>query len=342
MRRPPTYAHGHHHARPAAIRVRASRRRRAGLLALLIGIVVLLALAMRSLAGTSAPRTVPGPAAAVGSESQTPRQVVPSAAVLSTGITPRACLTFAPLRGNLHHIVFIDPGHGGVDPGASGTTSSGTTIWEKDVTLAVGLDLSTLLRNQGYTIVLSRDSDTLVTRTVRGDLNGKLLTAAGEHRDLVARVACANAARAQALVAIHFDAYADPSVNGAETLYDNARPFSAANRRLADLAQADVVARLRAAGWAVPDRGVIDDLTADTPALTTEGTIYGHLLELGPAASGWLRFPSAMPGIMTEPLFLTHPAEADVASSAPGQRAIAEGLTRAIEAFFAAPAKGTA
>jgi len=245
------------------------------------------------------------------------------------------------LRGNLHHIVFIDPGHGGLDPGASGTTSNGTTIWEKNVTLAVGLDLSTLLRNQGYTVVLARDSDSLVTRTLQGDLNGKLLTAAGEHRDLVARVACANAAHAQALVAIHFDAYSDPSVNGAETLYDNARPFSTANRRLANLAQADVVARLRAAGWAVPDRGVIDDLTADTLALTNEGTVYGHLLELGPAASGWLKYPSAMPGIVTEPLFLTHPAEADVASSAQGQQTIADGLARAINAFFAAPAKGT-
>ncbi|HEY8283514.1 MAG TPA: N-acetylmuramoyl-L-alanine amidase [Chloroflexota bacterium] len=323
--------------------MRDSRRRRASRVALpFIGIAVLLVLVLRLHAGTSSTGTLPRPATGSGTEGQSPRQVVPSAAALSTGITPRACLIFAPLHGNLHHVVFIDPGHGGRDPGASGVTSSGATIYEKDVTLAVGLDVSTLLRDEGYTVVLSRDTDSLVTRTLPGDLNGKLLTAAGEHRDLVARVACANAAHAQALVAIHFDAYGDPSVNGAETLYDNARPFRAANRRLATLAQADVVARLRAAGWAVPDRGVIDDLTAGTPALTTEGTVYGHLLELGPAASGWLKFPSAMPGILAEPLFLTHPAEADVAASTQGQRVMADGLARAISAFFAPPAKGAA
>jgi N-acetylmuramoyl-L-alanine amidase len=49
-----------------------------------------------------------------------------------------------------------------------------------------------------------------------------------------------------------------------------------------------------------------------------------------------------MPGILAEPLFLTHPAEADVAASAQGQRVMADGLARAISAFFAPPAKGAA
>jgi N-acetylmuramoyl-L-alanine amidase len=49
-----------------------------------------------------------------------------------------------------------------------------------------------------------------------------------------------------------------------------------------------------------------------------------------------------MPGILAEPLFLTHPAEADVAASTQGQRVMADGLARAISAFFAPPAKGAA
>jgi N-acetylmuramoyl-L-alanine amidase len=307
-----------------------------------IVIAILLAASLRAVS-SSAPTTVSiTPITGADGASPLPRQFVPPASVLSTGITANACLALTPTRGDVHRTIFVDPGHGGKDPGTSGTTTSGRTIYEKDLTLAVARQLSTILRDDGYTVVLSRNSDTLVTQTLPGDVNGKLLSAAGAHRDIVARVACANAANAQLLIAIHFDAYADPAVNGAETLYDSARPFAAANRRLANLAQSAMLARMRALGWAVPDRGVIDDSSAGTPALTTEGTLYGHLLELGPAASGWLKFPSAMPGILAEPLFLTHPAEADVAVSADGQHAIAAGLAQAIGAYFAASAKGTA
>jgi N-acetylmuramoyl-L-alanine amidase len=280
--------------------------------------------------------------ASAGKNTTASRQVLPSAATFRAGFTPNACLAFAPLRGNVHRTIFVDPGHGGLDPGGSGTTTQGAAILEKDVTLAVGLDVTTLLRDEGYTVILSRDTDALVSRTLAGDVNGGVLTAVAEHRDIVARVACANAAKAQALIAIHFDAFDDPTANGAETLYDRARPFAAANRRLAVLTQAAVLAHLRANGWAVPDRGVVDDSIAGTPALTTEGTAYGHLLELGPAASGWLAFPSTMPGILVEPLFLTHPAEADVASSAKGQQAIAAGLAQALDEFFTANARGAA
>jgi N-acetylmuramoyl-L-alanine amidase len=334
-------------ARPAATPVRDAQQKwlaRAGVPLAGIAIALVLAASLRATTspGTSTPSTIPLATAGPGSGSPVPYQVVPPVSVLSAGIMPHTCLVLPPLRGKTQHIVFIDPGHGGLDPGTSGTTTSGKTIYEKDLTLAVGLDVTTTLRNEGYTVVLARNTDTLITRIQSGDVNGKLLTAAGEHRDIVARVACANAANAEALVSIHFNAYADPSVNGAETLYDNARPFSAANKRLALLAQAAVLARLRALGWAVPDRGTMNDIAAGTPALTTEGTAYGHLLELGPAASGWLKFPSTMPGILIEPLFLTHPAEADVASSVEGQRAIATGLAQAIDAFFAANARGAA
>jgi hypothetical protein len=80
---------------------------------------------------------------------------------------------------------------------------------------------------------------------------------------------------------------------------------------------------------------VIDDITVGTPALSAQGAAYGHLVVLGPAASGYVAHPSTMPGIVIEPLFLSRPTEADVASSSKGQQAIARGLTRAITAFFA-------
>jgi N-acetylmuramoyl-L-alanine amidase len=52
--------------------------------------------------------------------------------------------------------IAIDPGHGGIDGGANGTT--GTV--EKDVTLAFGLELKARLeKNPGYSIVMTREKD---------------------------------------------------------------------------------------------------------------------------------------------------------------------------------------
>jgi N-acetylmuramoyl-L-alanine amidase len=124
-----------------------------------------------------------------------------------------------------------------VDPGAAGTTTSGETIYEKDLTLAVGLDLRDLLVKDGYTVVMSRTEDTTVFIPTEGDMNGEVLTADGERKDLEARVRCANSVQAQVLVSIHFNAFDDPSVGGVETFYDDARPFSPQNLRLADLIQ---------------------------------------------------------------------------------------------------------
>jgi len=53
----------------------------------------------------------------------------------------------------------IDPGHGGIDPGAIG--SAGT--YEKDVVLAMGLELRRQLEATGrYTVVMTRDSDRIL------------------------------------------------------------------------------------------------------------------------------------------------------------------------------------
>ncbi len=56
--------------------------------------------------------------------------------------------------------IFIDPGHGGKDPGAVGEYD-GFTIYEKDVVLSVGLELARLLRARfpEKEVLLSRDGD---------------------------------------------------------------------------------------------------------------------------------------------------------------------------------------
>jgi N-acetylmuramoyl-L-alanine amidase len=56
-------------------------------------------------------------------------------------------------------VIVIDPGHGGVDPGAIGVTG----VYEKDVVLAMGLELRRQLEATGrYQVVMTRERDQIV------------------------------------------------------------------------------------------------------------------------------------------------------------------------------------
>lgn len=248
--------------------------------------------------------------------------------VALSGAASNACMSFAPRGLARPKTVFIDPGHGGLDPGVVGE-AGGHQVQEKDITLAVGTRLATLLEGDGYRVVMSRTTDSSVTRLAASDSVTGALTASAEHRDLLTRAACANAASASALLSIHFNAFDDASVGGTETFYDQARPFASESKRLAADVQADVVASL-----GTSDRGVWTDDQVGGPALTQEGADYGHLVELGPPAAGYVDNPSDMPGALVEPLFLTNDAEARLASSAAGQQRIAEALKSAVEKYL--------
>ncbi|HZV50149.1 MAG TPA: N-acetylmuramoyl-L-alanine amidase [Candidatus Dormibacteraeota bacterium] len=244
---------------------------------------------------------------------------------LPSGLTPGSCRVFAPLGPDRGRTVFIDPGHGGPDPGVVGVTPDGRRVEEKTVALDVALDLTAHLRRDGYRVVLSRTRDSTVATFGPGD--PPATSADGIHRDLLARIACANASRATVLVSVHCNGFDDPSVGGTETVYDGARPFSARSLRLARDLQRAMVARLGLA-----DRGVVPDDQLDAYTLSDRADSYGHLLLLGPAQSGYVDHPSRMPGVLVEPLFLTAPAEAELAGSGSGQERIARALAAGLEA----------
>jgi N-acetylmuramoyl-L-alanine amidase len=251
---------------------------------------------------------------------------------LGVGFAPHACIDYPAMAHGNGDTVFIDPGHGGADRGAQGVSYPGPGVDEATANLAVARDLLPLLRRAGYRVVLSRTADTSVAAesSVRRSSDGI-------HLDNEARVACANAAHANVLVSIHMNGFGDRSVGGAETIYDAVRPFATANEQLARLLQSDILASVRAAGWSIPDRGVLTD---ESQGNATPGAPAGwhHVFLLGPAFQGWNEHPSQMPGALVEPLFVTNPLEDRIVASQAGDQAIAHGIAEAVESFVAGAA----
>jgi len=250
---------------------------------------------------------------------------------------PGSCVTFKPTVGDRHTSIFLDAGHGSIDPGSVGITETGQTIYEATETLAVELDTWALLRANGFTVTVSRTRSSPVARPQPGDVSDRQYTLQGDLRDVASRDECANMAKANLLIGIYFDAGASTTNAGSITGYDADRPFAAANLRLATLVQADVLGAMNAQGWAIPNAGVVSDSLLGGPALSAAAATYGHLLLLGPADPGYFSTPSTMPGALIEPLFITDPFEGTLANSARGQRVIAGGLAKAVEQYVGKP-----
>ncbi|MGA3362515.1 MAG: N-acetylmuramoyl-L-alanine amidase [Solirubrobacteraceae bacterium] len=262
----------------------------------------------------------------------------------ASAFAPGACMAFAPTAGNRGETVFLDAGHGGIDPGGVGTTESGRTITEATETLRVELDAMSLLRADGFRVVVSRTANSTVVRLRPTEVSNGELSLRGAHDDVAARDVCANLAKANVLVGIYLDASGVPQTAGSLTAYDSARPFAASDMRLANLLQRDVLNAMNARGWGIPDDGVLSDSglgsSSGNPAdggLAAQSAAYDHLLLIGPAEAGYFSTPSEMPGAVIEPLYITDPLEGTIADSSAGQKVIAGGIAAAVETFLRAP-----
>lgn len=129
--------------------------------------------------------------------------------------------------------IVIDAGHGGYDPGAIG--SSGTQ--EKNITLSVSLKLGEILKNQGHTVIYTRESD-------------KVSWKSNVKEDLKARVDIASNSKADLFISIHCNSSKLSYLRGMETYYfGNSR-----NKLLAKAIQDSMVKDVK-----LTNRGIRED-----------------------------------------------------------------------------------
>lgn len=100
--------------------------------------------------------------------------------------------------------ICLDPGHGGPDAGAVGPTG----LREKDVNLAIALQVRDELVARGANVVMTRTTDQSVAAPT-----------APHDEELQARCDVATNARADVFVSIHANASEKPSANGMETYH---------------------------------------------------------------------------------------------------------------------------
>lgn len=110
------------------------------------------------------------------------------------------------LESGWTHIVAIDSGHGGIDPGKVGVHGEE----EKDINLAIAQRVQSLLEANDILVVMTRDSDEGLYD--ESDSNKKMA-------DLTARCALINESGAELAVSIHQNSYHDASVCGPQMFY---------------------------------------------------------------------------------------------------------------------------
>ncbi len=100
--------------------------------------------------------------------------------------------------------IVIDAGHGGKDPGALGPNG----VQEKDLTLILSKQLAKRLKQEGFTVYLTRESDVFIP--------------------LEERTAFANKKKADLFVSVHLNSLSDQSAAGIETYFLNLTTDSSA------------------------------------------------------------------------------------------------------------------
>jgi N-acetylmuramoyl-L-alanine amidase len=225
-------------------------------------------------------------------------------------------------------LVFLDPGHGGKDPGAQGVRGT----QEKAVVMAIARELQRELQAGGrYRVMLTRSSDSYVA--------------------LRERVARAQSAKADLFLSLHADSCENPEVRGASvyTLSEQAT-----DRETAALAARENRADAVVGGMKLADK---PDIVASTlVAMAQRGTVndsrrLAETIVQGFNRSGVRLLPRThrqagfavltspdIPAALVELGYLSNPQDEKLLTVRQHQIALARALRGSVDAHFAAGA----
>lgn len=214
----------------------------------------------------------------------------------SLAVFPLLVLTYAAFGGLFAaetlagKIIVVDAGHGGIDPGANRPG-----VLEKDINLAIVLQMRDILQGYGAKVVLTRDTDVELSDQCDNEkVRGRY------RRDLNARLEAIQESDADLFVSVHANANSNPRRRGVECFY---APKSAEGKILA----LSIQERLR-------------------PVAPIEQ-------DAEPAAFFVLR-RNKVPAVLVEVGFITNPEERALLQSSEYQRKIAEGIVSGINLYY--------
>ncbi|KAA0678797.1 N-acetylmuramoyl-L-alanine amidase [Roseomonas genomospecies 6] len=271
-------------------------------------------------AATTGPGHGGGAASAIREAARPPAKkdpIVPVAAALPPPVPPRA----APVPEK--PMIVVDPGHGGVDPGAVGVGG----VYEKDITLAMARELKRQLEGSGrYRVRLTRDKDVFVRL-----------------RD---RVAIAREANADLFLSLHADSIGTADMRGLSiyTLSDKASDreaemLAAKENRADALAGIDLSSENDLVASILIDLAQRDTKNHSKRFANMALEHLGREVKLIPnrphrqAGFAVLTAPD-MPSALVEMGYLSSPQDANLLTKSAHREKLGRGMVRTIDAYF--------
>ena len=249
-----------------------------------------------------------------------PRLVEPVSLHVPEVMLPKA------LKPQFHgrHVIAIDPGHGGQDPG----TASAEGVYEKQITLETGLALRRALEATGrYEVVMTRADDTFIPLAERPQIARKV--------------------GAELFISLHCDAMEGREAHGATvyTLSQNASDavserLAAAENKSAAIGGANLAAEDSSTASLLIDLSLhqsVNESNRFAELVTGEFQAEGIRLQdqLPHRSAGFAVLKAAdMPSVLIEMGYLSDPDDAELLADPAHQRKVAGAITAGVDRYF--------
>jgi N-acetylmuramoyl-L-alanine amidase len=239
---------------------------------------------------------------------------------LPEGVLPDTAPPARDPRDDGRFVVAIDPGHGGIDPGAE---RAGVT--EADLMLALGLELAAALEGAGMEAVLTRGEDVFVP--------------------LQERMTRARAGGADVLLSLHADALEEDAARGASVYTLTQEAVDTASGRMVERHEGgDLIAGLDLRGEGDEVATALMDLAREGTVPRSErlaGALAREIAEAGAAVNGRplrqanlaVLAAADFPSVLLESGFLSDAADRQRLASPEGRAALVRGIVAALEAW---------